>query len=118
MRLSFVAPHLSIQAFPTIDVPPFTLITGVNGAGKTHLLGAIKAGKVASDIAPSPEDDVRFFDWNSLVPNDTGEFQIAAVYNERDQIVEWARKERLTIRQDLIEWANKYRLVGERMLNT
>lgn len=41
MRLSFQSPHLSIRAFPEIDLPQFALIVGLNGSGKSHLLQAI-----------------------------------------------------------------------------
>ena len=42
MKLSFAQPHKSIQDFNSIELPDFTVLTGVNGSGKTHLLEAIK----------------------------------------------------------------------------
>lgn len=113
MNLSFESPHLSIQSFPTIDVPPFTLITGVNGAGKTHLLQAIAAGHVRADVAPNKEEDIRIFDWTTLVPNDIVEFQAATVYNERDQILGWGREQRQTQRQAIQDWASNHGLIGK-----
>lgn len=44
MKLIFKKEHLSIQNFPEIDLPEFTVLTGTNGSGKTHLLQAIKNG--------------------------------------------------------------------------
>ena len=113
MNLSFASPYLSIQSLPAVDVPAFTLITGVNGTGKTHLLKAIAEGHVRAEVAPSPKDDARFFDWTTLVPNDTGEFQAAAVYSERDQILQWAREQRLTQRQAIQDWALNHNLIGK-----
>jgi energy-coupling factor transporter ATP-binding protein EcfA2 len=69
MKVTFAKPHLSIEAFPECELPEFTLITGRNGCGKTHLLQAIKAGNVTTSVAPSHENDIRFYDWTSIVPN-------------------------------------------------
>jgi predicted ATPase len=52
MRLTHVSRFKSILDLPPTELPSFTLITGVNGAGKTHLLQAIQAGSVHVDIAP------------------------------------------------------------------
>lgn len=113
MNLTFSSPHLSIQSFPTVDVPSFTLITGVNGAGKTHLLKAITDGNVLADVAPDIKNDIRFFDWTTLVPNDTGVFETASVYSERDEILEWGSGQRQELRQVIQDWAIKYNLIGE-----
>lgn len=113
MNLTFISPHLSIQALPTVDVPSFTLITGVNGAGKTHLLKAIAAGHVFADVAPNKEHDIRIFDWTTLVSNNTGEYQSAAVYEEREQILSWGHQKRLEQRQAIQDWATKYNLIGK-----
>jgi predicted ATPase len=109
MKLSFQLPHLSIAEFPGITLPPFTLVTGVNGSGKTHLLRAIEAGRVQADIAPSTEH-IRFFDWSNLVPNDTGEYQASSVYDQRDHILEWARQAREEERDKILQWKSRYGL--------
>jgi ABC-type cobalamin/Fe3+-siderophores transport system ATPase subunit len=67
MRLEFVSPYLSIEAFPSIDLPPFTVISGLNGVGKTHLLQAITQGKISVDIAPQ-ESSIVSFNWTTLRP--------------------------------------------------
>jgi predicted AAA+ superfamily ATPase len=42
MRLSYSKEHKSInQDFEPVDLPDFTVLTGLNGSGKTHLLEAI-----------------------------------------------------------------------------
>ena len=54
LRLTLQTPHISIKAFPTVEIPDFTIITGRNGSGKSHLLDAIVQGKIFCD-----KDNVR-----------------------------------------------------------
>jgi predicted ATPase len=62
MKLTFQSPFLSIKEFPTVELPPFTLLTGLNGVGKTHLLRSIEKGTIQADVAPNRPGDVRYFD--------------------------------------------------------
>jgi len=86
MQLRFTSPHLSITDFPTIDLSEFSLITGVNGSGKTHLLQAIANGNIVADIAPNSNEDARYFDWNTLMPADTGTFDGHDLLQQRSNI--------------------------------
>lgn len=52
MRLEFSKSHLSIVAFPAVEVPPLTIVVGLNGSGKTHLLQAIQNGSISNSVAP------------------------------------------------------------------
>src|SRR2546430_1713718 len=52
MRLTFIRPHLSITAFPDIDLPRLTIVLGINGVGKSHLLEAIAKGNIGTDLVP------------------------------------------------------------------
>ena len=45
MELIFKQNHISITNFKPIELSDFTVLTGVNGSGKSHLLGAIEAKK-------------------------------------------------------------------------
>jgi len=87
MQISFSASYLSINSFPTIDLPDFCLLTGLNGTGKSHFLQALQAGSLRADCAPNQgpnnQNEVRLFDWNSLVPQDTGIFMSENLRNER-----------------------------------
>ncbi len=47
MKLIFKQNHISITQFEPIEIADFTILTGVNGSGKSHLLGAIEQRKVA-----------------------------------------------------------------------
>jgi len=87
MRLQFQKSHLSIHSFPEIDLPDFCLITGPNGAGKSHFLQSLEEGSIRSDAAPNQavtnRTDVRLFDWNSLIPQDTGTFTTEILRHEK-----------------------------------
>ncbi|WP_153005433.1 AAA family ATPase [Aureimonas ureilytica] len=86
-RLSFVRPYLSIEALPDTELPDFTLLTGMNGAGKSHLLRAILNGDIRSDCAPNQnqynQQEIRMFDWNTMVPQDSGYFSGDQLTQER-----------------------------------
>ncbi|WP_149494720.1 ATP-dependent nuclease [Roseiconus lacunae] len=73
MKLKQKDVHLSIINLPETTLPDFTLLTGVNGVGKTHLLRAIEVGKVGVDIAADFKSDIRYFDWTNLFPNNAKE---------------------------------------------
>jgi AAA15 family ATPase/GTPase len=51
MKLRFNQPYLSITSFEEVELPNFTLITGLNGVGKTHLLEAIQKSHITIDRA-------------------------------------------------------------------
>ncbi len=114
MQLSFVKTHLSITSFPIAILPDFTLITGLNGAGKSHLLQAILSGAVATDVATpnTPTQDIRLFDWNSLVPQDTGAFASESLRQEsenlRNNLTSW--KQHGQAAEPLREIARRYNL--------
>ncbi len=88
MKLILQTSYLSIKELPPTELPPFTLITGVNGAGKTHLLKAIQAGNIQVDCAPNVSTDIRFFDWTTLVPQDTELFDGHLLVRERSSLIE------------------------------
>lgn len=85
MKLWFVAPFLSIKEFPNTELPPFTLVTGVNGVGKTHLLRSIAGGSIGMSGVSVPGAEIRHYDWNNLAPNDTEPFDGRPLVQERLQ---------------------------------
>lgn len=46
MKVSFVKQFKSISGFDPVELSDFTILTGVNGSGKSHLLEAISNGSV------------------------------------------------------------------------
>jgi AAA15 family ATPase/GTPase len=85
MKLTFNSPHKSITTLSNIELPRFVVLTGVNGAGKSHLLEAIEQGFIqVDDIQLNPQSrPVRLFNWSNLVPNDSGAFATYQITQER-----------------------------------
>lgn len=84
--LTFSSIHKSITQLDPTTLPSFTVLTGRNGSGKTHLLTAIRDGKIASTIVQDHATDVRFFDWGTIVPKDTGAFD---PWGEQSKRAQW-----------------------------
>ena len=49
MKIKFIASHKSIESFKEKEIKDFSIFTGLNGSGKTHILGGIKLGKIQVD---------------------------------------------------------------------
>lgn len=64
MHLKFERRHLSIVAFPEITLPQMTIVVGLNGTGKSHLLQAIQNGSISNSVFRVPLDQP--LDQNSL----------------------------------------------------
>lgn len=105
MKLIFNQPHKSIGLFDPIDLPSFTVLTGVNGAGKSHLLEAIECDAVSVEgVAPNhPEKPklIRKFDWNTLIPQDNGAFSAANHVGEQTQFWNEIVQNRLMVINEL-----------------
>jgi AAA15 family ATPase/GTPase len=85
MKLTFHEIYKSISSFPEVELPNFVVLTGVNGAGKSHLLEAIESGYVLIDdiVIDKTTKPIRRFDWTNLVPQDTGAFAPYQITQER-----------------------------------
>lgn len=55
MKLIFSKDHLSIKKFNSVELPALTVLTGLNGSGKSHLLEGIFNGAVSIDGASIQE---------------------------------------------------------------
>ena len=64
MNLRFVKEHLSIKQLPAETIPDFTVLTGINGAGKSHFLQALKAGAIVAEGM----GQIEYHNWMSLRP--------------------------------------------------
>jgi ABC-type branched-subunit amino acid transport system ATPase component len=87
MKLTFVSPHKSITPFRELDLPDFVVLTGVNGAGKSHLLEAIENGCVRIDDIETDSETkpIRRFDWTNLIPQESIAVTPSQIAQERYQ---------------------------------
>ena len=83
--LTFQAVHKSITSLDGVTLPKFVVLTGKNGSGKTHLLTAIRDGKVHSSLVSDLSTDVRLFNSADIIPADTGIFHPASEQATRSQ---------------------------------
>lgn len=67
MQLNFNSRFKSIQSLPIEELPNFTIITGENGSGKTHLLQALRDGNLRLDDVP--DKNVAYYTWGNLAPS-------------------------------------------------
>ena len=88
MKLELKTPHLSIsRLICNTELPDFIVLTGANGSGKTHLLRAIESGAVLVDDVVKNNSQARFFDSNSIVPNDVGSYSSQALKSLRNNML-------------------------------
>ncbi len=64
MKLTFNGQYQSLTSFPDTELNDFSIITGLNGSGKTHLLRAINAGHIRIDGVDFSE--VIFYNYNDF----------------------------------------------------
>ena len=83
-----VTAYKSVTGVGGGSLPFFTVLAGVNGAGKTHLLKAIKEGAIEVSVNGQAADleDVVFHDWNSLAMKAPSQATRATVRQEAEQI--------------------------------
>jgi AAA domain, putative AbiEii toxin, Type IV TA system len=72
MTLKFQSDYESIKEFKEVKIPNFTVITGLNGTGKTHLLEAIQQRKVVVIDAMSTSLRAILHTWQTLNPANIG----------------------------------------------
>jgi hypothetical protein len=113
VKLSFVKKYLSVDAFPDTELPAFVLLTGLNGAGKTHLLQAIAAGDIKADVAPKRAQQIRYFEWNSLIPKDQGLFHSYQLTQQRQSLLDHIDSNRPRQLQRIVEAARNAKLPEE-----
>lgn len=82
MKLTFRRKHLSISELAETDLPDFTVLTGVNGSGKSHLLDAIEQKHLAID----GQDQHRIvkFNFETFKLENEGAYNAVQLSAERD----------------------------------
>ena len=79
MKLTLSAPHISIKKIDDVEINDFTVLTGLNGAGKTHLLEAMKEGKCRVDQISKTA--VRYENYSSFSVNNPGQAKPEQIFS-------------------------------------
>ena len=90
MNIKFDTPYKSINQFASVDFADFTILTGLNGSGKTHLLRAIKEGNVV--VEGIPPDDILYFAY--------GTFRVATI-KEDEKYRPWQNEQWASLQEAL-----------------
>ena len=77
MKLSLAEPFKSIKQFKEIEIPDFTVLTGKNGSGKTHILQAIQDSNPHNtssiNIENLQRDKIKYFNFQTFLINSQSE---------------------------------------------
>lgn len=84
MKLKYIEDYLSVEKFDVIELPQLTILTGLNGSGKTHLLLAIKMGKVSLDEIDA--DNIVGFNYHSFEAKDNTNMSHSRIERRRSEI--------------------------------
>lgn len=83
MNLKYQQDHLSIKKFNDVELQDFTVLTGVNGSGKSHLLQAIDQKKVI--IEGYENANIVLFNYETFKLENESSFSAHAISQEREQ---------------------------------
>lgn len=82
MQLNFKSPYISIDQFDPVEILDFTVLTGVNGSGKSHLLEAIEKKNVA--ISGMEQAHIVLFNYETFRLENESAFKAEQLANERE----------------------------------
>ena len=106
MQLTFQNEFKSIRHLPASELPDFTVITGANGAGKTHLLQALVNGSLrVPGIEP---DKIKYYNWTDLVPPDTQAVQPRQIENQRNATCQTIAEICAAYEEQIITWIRQH----------
>lgn len=112
MNLRFVKQHKSIKDFPSVTIPNFTVITGKNGSGKTHLLEAIKNGSVEVTGFPRAEGAILQFDWTNFAAQVSDNASPEQIYQQRESAIQGALQQQTQQAKQLADYFLGQRISG------
>ena len=81
MHIKFKSEYQSIKQFEPVELDDFTILTGKNGSGKTHLLRALKNGHVQIDTITTNE--IVLFDFQQFKIDNEAQFNREQLAQER-----------------------------------
>jgi energy-coupling factor transporter ATP-binding protein EcfA2 len=83
MRFTFQTDYRSIKHLPCSELPDFSVLTGENGAGKTHFLKAVEGGQIVVEGVPT--NKIQYYNWTTLAPAEEGPVHLRALEDEKLQ---------------------------------
>lgn len=101
MQLQFKTPYLSISQFNPIELPEFSVLTGVNGSGKSHLLEAIERRSVV--ITGMENSKIVRFNYESFKLENEAAFNAHQLYSERESAWQYFNQQ---IKNPVLGWKN------------
>jgi predicted ATPase len=113
MKLTFSQQHKSIKNLPEFKLPAFSVITGANGSGKTHLLEAIQNGNVSVDDLSRSEGEIKYFTWSNFTATLNENASPNQVYQQREQAIQQAIQQQSQARKDLTNFFVSNKIQGD-----
>lgn len=99
MKLLFREKHLSISQFNPTELADFTVLTGVNGSGKSHLLDAIEKRKVV--IEGMDNDRIVLFNYETFKLENESAFNAQQLASESEAALNYFNQQ---IRNNITSW--------------
>lgn len=69
MKITYKQDYISIRQFEPIEIKKFSILTGLNGAGKSHFLQAINNGQIQIDNIN--KDEIVYYNYSSFTVDDS-----------------------------------------------
>ena len=114
LQLRFKSEHNSIKGLQDCQLPNFTVITGVNGSGKTQLLEAIQQGKVAIDGLD--KSDIRYYNGASFAPHINENASPHTTYQNRENALKQIETHRKSSRSQILNFFDLHKINGSHCL--
>lgn len=101
MELQFRQKHISIDEFDPVAIPDFVVLTGVNGSGKSHLLGALEQKKVV--VSNMENAHIVLFNYETFKLDNEGAVNAQQISSEREQAWNFYHQ---SVRPNVQSWRN------------
>lgn len=101
MELQFKQKHISIDEFDPVEIPDFVVLTGVNGSGKSHLLGALEQKKVV--ISNMENAHIVLFNYETFKLENEGAINAQQISSEREQAWNFYNH---SVKPNALSWRN------------
>lgn len=101
MELQFRGKYISIEQFDPIEIPDFVVLTGVNGSGKSHLLGALEQKKVV--ISGMENAHIVLFNYETFKLENESAFNTQQISAEREEAWNFYNQ---NVKPNVLNWRN------------